>query len=470
MKNKNSHINLDDALNHLIQNYEENGAGDYAQFLEKLSNFENTHIDLDNALQQKLSYVTLASENQYKKIIYLYWFRLVKKTALLALVLFVAGLGAWYFLKNENMPVRQISQQKNQQKTAIAKDNHLKNDFKKNPNLNLDKPFLTNKFDKKQKVDFEKTAVLKNNPKPFNAIIKQGDEIRGSGHTSITSSSLDTSINQRADRILPFNFLSKKLTPLYELQGYNVAINYLANIKTDVKNNYRFSFGKNYSFGLISTASLQQFHTEFASFDKDSLNRNYQALSQNGVKKSAVFNYGFFFEKALYKGIGFSLGLERTSVILKQQTNFALNEVQVIDLNGKIAGYLDIPEVKRISNIENNVNYINIPLKIFYQLEIYKKINVRANFGASLLKSSAGNYEKFDMQTLKLNSFSNTSSRFGVNNLSYGLQINRDIYNNISLGFGYNYSSIKKIKGLSNNIETVSAKLNNFTINLTYKL
>ena len=226
----------------------------------------------------------------------------------------------------------------------------------------------------------------------------------------------------------------------------------------------------NYIIGFNLIGSQQSFNSEIDETNDKKLNRNYKEISSNGNKKSNVINYGFSIERTFYKGFGASIGINKMTLLKSQKVNYELNEVPVIDINGEIAGYIQITPDKIQEKVESKIQYISFPVQFSYSLKFKEKNSFQFKFGTSIMSEISHSNQKYDYTTLNLNSYHNDYRKQSFNNVQFGMFYNRNLTNRLILGLGYDRKNIGKVNALSDKTEKVKSQINNIGISFKIQL
>lgn len=457
MNQNNKHINIDSALNQILEKHSASEGGDYNDFLFKLSEHDAKNTLIDDVLERKLIFQQSSGSGSFKRIIALIWYRRIRNASLVLLLLFGIGYITNKFsnsktnkngiiqvtvnTKADNANLKHNSISKLDSKIEKVKESFNNQSSLDIPsNLNLAKPLLSSKGKVENSIMQMEENPLITLPETFENNVW----------------------------LEPMGF--KKLTNLKSTKIENTVLAPLVKLSTPIPHFKRSSFPTTgFIIGFNFTTSFQNYTSSIVA-DNKNVNKKYKGLTESGKKRSTVFNYGFSIERNIFKEFGLSSGINKLTIKQTQNTNYLLTEVPVFDIDGAIAGYIAITPERINKTIENKVDYIAIPLNLNYGFNIGKMNNFQFNLGSSLLAEMSHQTEKFDYKTLDLNQYTNASKRISLNAFQYGFSYHRNLKNNFILSLGFERQQINKINVLSDNTEKIKSNNNNFTFGLKYKI
>lgn len=453
---KANNIHIDDALKALIDKQKPSYQGDYADFLNRLAIHESNEISMDELLRDKLQTSTFQHDLSSKNIIVLFWLRRIKKISLAVILIGLAYWGAMHFIQQDtpalvnvttkNTLATPIDAQSNAEILTQTKDNVLE--------VNNDDIVNTNASILDEKRNFQ---IIKNHSETTSTNLFN--------HTE-TNASTDTPekylvLKPVKNIVLPLNSLSEFIQTVKLTSNSNIIAD-IVHAKKRVKNTL--------SIGMHFTTSFQMSHSKLLSEDAKQINKNYNELANNGKRRTCAINYGISFQKSLFRNFGFQTGISKFTILNEQQTNYTIHDAPVYDIDGSIRGYINTPEEQIKETISNQVDYIALPINLFYNFKLSGKTDLQVKFGRTLTGEIDKHTEKFNYKTLFLENYTQSGRKISFNNQLIGISINRDLSKYFLLSVGYERQVIYKINALSDNTEKVSTSMNNLQISLKYKL
>lgn len=449
MENKDK-INIDDLLNQHLQNHESNDFPAFDLMKTQIDIANSNNISFDDFLQEKLEVVEEVKDNKWKKFIFLFWFRKVKKAAIVLIIVATIGYGLNSFFQT-NKTVNNIQSENKSIESEIEGE---KSEIKKSKSNNLT---IQNDNKKLVKIPLNYSTKIKsiNTEYKTNAtIILQSDSI----------------IEYDSERLAVVNNMKKMDLKPFTFEFENAIVEKVKKENKQQKNKLSVLPSGNYVIGFNLIGSQQSYKSDIEETNDKKLNRNYREISSNGNKKSNVINYGFSIERTFHKGFGASIGINKMTLLKSQQVNYELNEVPVIDINGEIAGYIQITPDKIQEKVESKIQYISFPVQLSYSLQ-FKEINsFQFKLGTNILSEISNKNYKYDYTTLQLSSYHNDSKKQSFTNIQYGMYYNRNITNKFILGLGYERQSLGKVNSLSDKTEKVKSTINNIGISFKIQL
>ncbi len=460
-------LNIDDLLNQQIQNHESMDFPAYDFIKSKLESEDSSSISFDDFLQQKLDVIDEVKDNKWKKFIFLFWFRKIKKPAVVLFMLAIIGFGinSMFNLKHTN------------DTTTVKKEVISKHSSEKNRDAESVLP-NTNKYDvaeqnykKNNGINFQKKTVnTKSKNKGSNQTVTSGKMVNENQYKSNDNMAKEFNLDEY---ILGSNFMQNLIK--LNTKPLIVEIEQLAisKIKKEFKQKstlFTALPSGNFLIGLSFLASHQKYQSEVQEKNDKKLNRNYSEISSNGNKKSIVFNYGISMERTFYKGFGASIGINKMTLLKSQHVDYELKEVPVIDINGEIAGYIQISPERIQEKVTSKIQYMSFPVLVSYSLQFKEKNSFQFKLGTNILSEISNNNYKYDYTTLQLSSYHNNSKKQSFNNIQYGMFYNRYITNKFILGLGYERQNLGKVNSLSDKTELVKSTINNIGISFKIQL
>lgn len=452
--NQDNHISFDSALRTLMVQPPPQEGGDYAVFLEKLSEHETATVALDDLLKEKLRSGTTVPQSVYRSIIASLWISRIKKAGIIVLLLtgFIISLdfAVDYFSEqhhtdNASEPYRSIPSDvevmspKNQSLTRHPANHEV---VKENVQPTADKNF---------KSTIQKTSLFQTPP-----LITGMNSASPRGFTSMILKSRTFSFaavyNHNDDDVLlmiPLPLISEGTISLPKTNG--------------------FVWSPNFEIGLSLLTSIQHYQSDIMDNDPENTNRNYASLTQNGQQSGQVLNFGISLEKPIFKQWGVSLGLQKYTLEQKQRTNYILTEAPVYDLDGRIAGYIDIIPEKIDATIANKIHYIALPINLLFTQKLHRGYGLQLKTGSSLMGMVEQHTQKFNYKTLDLGEYNRRGQRISMNNAMLGLSCSRSLPGRFTMAAGYEIQWLKNISQLSDPTEKVSSNIQSFTLSLKYQ-
>ncbi len=455
--NRDNYISIDSALNQLLSQPVSAQGGSYSAFLEKLAAYDQQNLPLDIVLKDKLSTSAAVPDSMQKSIITLIWYRRLRTAAIITLFIVALGLGMNTLLNLINLEIpadRTISTHKSEPTL------HLNTEI-------TEKPDHTTLYAEKS-MEAEKPLALASKPttqavssKLIPDVKKENISIQFAN--SITYLKSISNLQSYTQLILlsdPSIRIEPEMIPSEDIQK---------RVLKPSQNETGFNPKSNYTIGFNVSSSYQIYHSALNNTGNQNINRNYEKLAQNGRYPGQVLNFGFTFEKPVYKALGISIGLQKITLEQNQKTNFILSEAPVYDLDGQIAGYIDISPEPIQETIENKLQYLAIPIQLTYNINLSRLYSVQVNSGSSLFGLMDQHIEKFNYTTLELDRYANDRGKISLNNLQFGLHCSRRLQGNFLLSVGYDYQLLNNIGPISDETERVNASLHSINLSLKFQ-
>lgn len=455
--NRDNYISIDSALNQLLSQPVSDQSSSYSAFLEKLAAYDQQNLPLDIVLKDKLSTSAAVPDSMQKSIITLIWYRRLRTAAIITLVIVALGLGMNTLLNliDHEIPAdRTISTHKSEPSL------HLKTEI-------TEKPDQTAPYAEKS-MEAEKPLALES--KPTTRAVSS--KLTPDGHKENISIQFANSISylKSISNLKSKTQLVLLLNPLIRIEPGILPIEALQNsVLNKGQTANGFNLKSNYTLGFNSSISYQNYHSAINNTENRNINRNYERLAQNGRYPGQVLNFGFTFEKPVYKALSISIGLQKITLEQNQKTNFILSEAPVYDIDGQIAGYIDISPERIQKTIENKLHYMAIPIQLTYNINLSRFYSVQVNSGSSLFGLMGQHIEKFNYTTLELYPYANDRGKISINNLQFGLHCSRRIQSNFLLSVGYEYQLLNNIGPISDETEKVNASLHSLNLSLKFQ-
>jgi hypothetical protein len=464
-------LSIDSALRQLLGNNTSNEMGDYADFLEKLAGHDKNNVLIDEVIEEKLEFQTLKPENSWKRIIAIIWYRRLRNMSFIVLTLASLIYGVKYVMDRQSaMTEISIGTNSSGSTKAIELVSIL-------PATKV----IDSKQNDRKKIDEKTSIAIKGisnmrhiTANTFQAGPEQNKAIinRNHSNTQITGGNMLVPAIHEDDAVISIGGFAQ-FFPHLKVEPdtiYTASYPALSPNRIPKDKNYTVT-GKLPKTGFIISLhvmnSFQNYHSSTTA--SRYVNRNYNALANNGRKTSHVLNYGLSIERHLFRGLGLSLGVNKFTLRQEQQTDFLLTEAPVIDIDGSIS-YFDIPPERIQATLENRINYVSVPFNVLYGLKLSSSNSIQVRFGSAMLYQVNKQTEKFDYKTLDLGAYNHQGNKFSFNTLQYGLAYTRNLKNNFMLSLGFERQILYKIDPLSDRTEKTRSSINNLTISLQYKL
>jgi|GEM_PF-6064165 len=462
MKANKHTVHIDQALSAKLKQFDSGYKGDYSAFKQTLSNYNSNYVRLDDALELKLGQSALKLESSWKKVAAVFWFRRLRNTSIILFVLIGLSYGIRYTTNIQHSSVAQKSGlvRETVSEMQVSGKRSLKNESNTYHELPKNKDGILANITGRKQPYFDKQALNNHNGEHISDI---ADNMLFEG---ILYDFTDLGSERQLKRSEVFGF---PINPISAADVYKT-ISALNHISPGSSSQKWFSILRGLTIGVEISNSFQTSRSLMGSPDTENTNRNYAALSDNGRRVNHVINYGIVVEKSIYRGFGISTGIQKQTLNHTQTTDFVLNEAPVYDLDGSIAGYIQIVPERIAVRLENTVSYIAVPLYMTYHLKLGAKNSMQMKLGSGLLCQIDAETEKFDYKSLVLKPYNQPEKRFSMRQVRYGLGWTRQLPHNVMLSFAFERQDISKVAALSDQTERIQTNTNNFIVSLKFKL
>lgn len=462
MKANKHTVHIDQALIAKLEQYDNSYKGDYSAFKQALSMHSSNYVLLDDVLEMKLGQSAFKLESSWKQVAAVLWYRRLRNASIVIIVLFGLSFGFRYAINIQQSSSAQksgsvrhsVPEMKDSGKRTIKNENRA---YHMTP---MDEYSNRTIRTGRRQAYFDKT-VLNNN----NGIHNHGlaDILLFDGHLNILTD-LGSESQLKRSEILGISIDSVAETVASRRLS---ALNHIIPASLIRK---RFSVFRGLTIGIEISNSFQNSHSFMGNPDPEYTNRNYEALTDNGRRVSHVVNFGISVEKMLLKGLGISAGLQKQTLNQTQITDFMLTEAPVYDLDGRIAGYIQIVPEKINVRLGSTVSYLAVPLYLTYNQNINANNSFQLKLGVGLMYQIHSETEKFDYKSLDLKPYQNSANRLTMRQARYGLGWTRQIGQHTMLSLAMERQAIDKIPALSDPTERIQTITNNVILSLKYKL
>jgi len=192
----------------------------------------------------------------------------------------------------------------------------------------------------------------------------------------------------------------------------------------------------------------------------------------NANSKGQHFNFNFEWYPVQKWAIGFAAGLQYRSIVQTFDFKYKLNQVPIRDTNANISGYFFVPDTFALTfplKGRNQLNYVNVPIRMMYTLPINAKNELLFSAGISTSFVTKANGQALSINTTQLSSLSSLYKNKVNVGWSLGLQYSYNVYKQWWLGSEFQYQQNKYNYSLDYGILRSKIKITNYNLAVRYK-